>query len=272
MYGQTVKAFTVKKYGDMYRFCVYNPIEKYIPSEVDNLYLQEINFRPWEGVSFADDEYFEIKKNIKLECNLVRAKSRVIELGLCNDWDWFGTFTIDKKKYDRYDLKNYYKAFSNFIRNYRTRSGKDIKYLIIPEMHQDGAWHAHGLIKGLAIGEDLKSDGLPCKLQKMGFYNWLPYMARFGWCSFSPIKLKERVAFYITKYLYKGMAERINDYDGHLFYASKGLNSAEVLQRGELYQGDLRGYPMISNDWCSWVTMDRQDFENDIFLQKILNQ
>ena len=40
----------------------------------------------------------------KLASSLSRTRRRVYELATCNDWDWFGTFTVDAASYDRSDL------------------------------------------------------------------------------------------------------------------------------------------------------------------------
>lgn len=49
--------------------------------------------------------------NGKLENNLCRAKSTVRELALCNDWDYWCTFTLAPDKHNRYDLESYKKIW-----------------------------------------------------------------------------------------------------------------------------------------------------------------
>ena len=87
----------------------------------------------------------------KLEESIIRTRSRIYELAICNEWDFFVTLTLDKSKYDRMDLKKYRKDLAQFIRDYNKKYKINIKYLLIPEMHKDGAWHMHGLIIGLPI-------------------------------------------------------------------------------------------------------------------------
>ena len=81
----------------------------------------------------------------KLNDNLSRAKSHVKELALCNVWDFWCTFTIDPQKYDRYNLKDFQRDFSEFIHNYnrRTKEEQKVRYLLVPELHKDGALHMH---------------------------------------------------------------------------------------------------------------------------------
>lgn len=59
--------------------------------------------------------------DVKSENNISRAKSRVFELALCNEWDIFLTFTLDPKKYDRDDLKKFQKDLGQFIRDYKQK-------------------------------------------------------------------------------------------------------------------------------------------------------
>lgn len=83
----------------------------------------------------------------KLPENVRRAKSKVFELALCNDFTYFCTLTFSPEKVkDRYDLEGCMKAFCKWLNNYNCRKASSaIQYLLIPEPHQDGAWHLHGL-------------------------------------------------------------------------------------------------------------------------------
>ena len=87
----------------------------------------------------------------KLSNNISRAKSKVLEYALCNEFEYYVTLTINKDKHNRYDLKAYYKRFSKFLNNYNYRYGVKVQYLLVPEKHRDGAWHLHGLIKGIPL-------------------------------------------------------------------------------------------------------------------------
>ena len=167
----------------------------------------------------------------KLENNLIRAKNTVLELALCNDWDWFVTLTLDKKKYDRHDLKKYIKDLGQFVRNYRRLKGGDIKYLFVPEQHEDGAWHIHGLIKGICENDVKKferSDGVPQKLIDGGYYNWLSYAKKFGFVSLGEIKDEIKVAFYIKKYITKAMSENNLELNAKTYYCSQKLSRADT--------------------------------------------
>lgn len=178
----------------------------------------------------------------KLDNNISRARSKVKELVLCNDWQYFSTFTIDKLKFDRYNLEAYHKSFSQWIRNYNRKYGCNIKYITIPEQHQDGAWHEHGFILGIPF-EHLRLFTLDEKLPyyirnkiKQGekIYNWDAYSNKFGFCDFEPIKSLDAAANYIMKYITKDLSKSVKDINAHMYYSSKGLNKAELIKKGSI--------------------------------------
>lgn len=197
----------------------------------------DYSVRTYTGKGKADNE-------CKLENNLIRSKNTVLELALCNDWDWFVTLTLDKKKYNRHDLKKYIKDLSQFVRDYRKKFNTDIKYLFVPEQHLNsinpediGAWHIHGLIKGIPetdIRKFIISDNVPQKLVEGDYYNWLSYSKKFGWVSLGKVQDSIKVAFYIKKYITKSVAENNMELNVHNYYCS------QKLKRAESYDLDLR--------------------------------
>lgn len=174
----------------------------------------------------------------KLEASLSRSRRVVLELALCNTWDWFCTFTINDSKYDRSNLIKWRDSFTQWIRDYR-KKGYEVIYLLVPERHEDGSWHAHGLIRGnmpLVSFADERKKGmkLPDKLVNGGYYNWPDYMNKFGFCSFGNINNPVAAGFYVTKYLTKDNSRMVSDVGLHMYYCSKGLSRAE-------FHGDIFG-------------------------------
>lgn len=174
----------------------------------------------------------------KLDESIKRASATVYEYGLCNPWDYFSTLTIDRSKFDRYDLKTYYKAFSQFLRDYNKKFGLSIKYVFVPERHKDGAWHMHGLIYGLPFDH--------LEVNNNGYYDWLPYSKNFGYISLDFIKDKKKVSSYITKYITKSFSNSVTDLNAKMYYCSRGLKKAEVIKKGFIF-GDMN--PTYSNEY-----------------------
>lgn len=74
--------------------------------------------------------------------SMQRARAKVRRLALSNDFRWFVTLTLDGSKIDRYDPEVIAKALSRWCDNRVRRHG--LKYILVPEMHKDGAFHFHG--------------------------------------------------------------------------------------------------------------------------------
>lgn len=201
----------------------------------------------------------------KLSNNISRARNKVREYVLCNDFAYFCTFTIDATKYDRYGLKEYHKAFAHWIRDYNRKHGLCVQYVLIPEQHKDGAWHEHGFIMGL-LAEHLTAFTLAEKLPKYirqklqkgePIFNWLPYANKFGFVDIEPIHSRECAASYVTKYITKELEHSVTEIGAHLFYASQGLQKAVELKRGTMVYEPTPDY---ENEFCkvNWYEGTRQ--------------
>jgi len=194
----------------------------------------------------------------KLDNNISRAKAMIYEYAVCNPWDWFLTLTLDKAKYNRYDLRLFHKALTKWISNYNKQHNLKIKFLLIPEQHKDGAWHIHGFLFGLPI-EHLRLFTLQEHLPKYirdklkegkSIYNWESYAAKFGFCDIEPIRNEEAVRKYVIKYITKDMSRCVTEINAHMYYCSRGLKRAEELKKGKLID-------------CDFTDIAPIDYEND---------
>lgn len=218
-----------------------------------------------KGVELPRGSYVEkgTVNDEKLSNNISRARSTVRELVLCNSFDLFVTLTLDKAKFDRYQLKAFNKALSQWIRDLNKKYGIHIKFLLIPETHKDGAWHMHGFLMGLPL-DFLEAFTLDMKLPTYirdkllkgeTVYNWPEYAAKFGFVDIEPVRLRERAASYVTKYITKDLARSVSELGAHVYYASKGLARATLLKRGTAVVEDLR--PDFANEYCEVNWFDR---------------
>lgn len=71
-----------------------------------------------------------------------RAKSRVRQIALSNDFKFFVTLTLDPKKIDRFDMTKIVKDMRIWLDNRVRRKG--LKYILVPERHDKGGIHFHG--------------------------------------------------------------------------------------------------------------------------------
>jgi len=73
-----------------------------------------------------------------------RARAAVADLGRANAFHYFVTFTLDATKINRYDEAITVKELRRWLSHQVQRRG--LVYVLVPERHQDGALHFHGLI------------------------------------------------------------------------------------------------------------------------------
>lgn len=128
-----------------------------------------------------------------------RACKQLFELAVCNEFQWFVTLTLDRKEVDRKDYKAVINKMNRWLDNLVRRHG--FAYIIVPELHKDGALHFHGLVK--EDGLRLASSGHRDKSGREIFnvLNW-----RYGFTT--AVRLTGdygNVCRYITKYIRKGM-------------------------------------------------------------------
>lgn len=191
--------------------------------------------------------------------SLRRTKQVVYDIARDNSWDYFLTFTFQdryietEKRYDYDYLKN---KVCKWCNNYKNRYAPDFKYVIVPEFHEDGAIHFHGLISGVN-----SSDLLPSRdPDHLGdFYNvrW-----RYGRNYFSPIKDRWRVTYYITQYITK---EYITLSGKQRYIRSQGLKLPEK-KTDDVSDHDLIQY--VYNNFPDYDIVHSYNGNNDsCFLQ-----
>lgn len=218
--------------------------------------------KEWDEMLFRE-ESLERKK---LDANVRRAKQTVYELAMCNDFEYFATFTIDGERYARDDLKGFYKSLSKWMSNYSRISGEKIKYLLIPELHKDEKnWHMHGLISGVPVDKLKKfGPGMPKKLRMKGYMNWPDYAEKFGFCSLDKIRDETAVSAYITKYISKDVGRCVTELGAHMYYCSQGLKRKELICRMPFKMSEnIEKLFDFSNEWVASVTVDEQGY-NDL--------
>ena len=137
--------------------------------------------------------------DLSIHRSIRRTKSTIADLVLCNDFQYFCTFTFDPKKHDRYDMNHCRFVMSMWLHRQRTHS-PNLKYLIVPEFHKDGALHFHALMAN--FNGRLKDSGKMQNGRKV--YNMTGYRA--GFTTAVPIDHnKVAVSNYIKKYITKDM-------------------------------------------------------------------
>lgn len=144
--------------------------------------------------------------------SLSRTKRRIKEICLCNDFEWFVTMTVSSKiqEYNRFDLENCVDNVKKLMKKIQRKS-VDFKYIYIQEKHDNGAYHFHGLMKGLP-----KDD---IYINSNGYYS-SHIIDNLGFNSFSKIVDYNKTCNYIMKYITKDCCRTDNN---QIYFCSRGL-------------------------------------------------
>lgn len=71
-----------------------------------------------------------------------RAKAALYDIAMSNEFKYFVTLTLDSSKINRYDMKEITRRVNYWLDNGVRRHG--LQYVLVPELHRDGAVHYHG--------------------------------------------------------------------------------------------------------------------------------
>ena len=82
--------------------------------------------------------------------SLSRTKNRIKEICLCNDFEFFGTITVNSVNSDRFSLTECQEKMKKLCHKLK-RKNSDFKFIFITEKHKNGAFHFHGMFTGVDI-------------------------------------------------------------------------------------------------------------------------
>lgn len=209
-----------KEYPNMYKVLIYKSPAPFLVNEGFSKRHRDL----------VDEATYEPEVS-----SLNRTKTTVKDIVLCNDFDLFCTFTFDPKKGTNvYNLMSCWHKIDRFLSHQRDRSnssGKELKYLIIPEQHKSGAWHFHALLSGfngvLRDSHHFTASGRP-------IYNITSYRA--GFSTATPIDNKDVVASYITKYITKDFVKSFNQ---RRFFCSRNLTRPVKTVNSDIFSKTL---------------------------------
>ncbi len=137
-----------------------------------------------------------------------RARAKVRDIALCNQFTHMFTWTLDPKLVDRYDPEQVYKKVRPFLSNMTQR--KDFRYVVIPEYHklkkgeERPAIHFHGLCSLGSVRIERAMKRKKPRFDKSGrpVYNMTDW--GFGWSTVVPLDDNyEKAVNYVTKYISK---------------------------------------------------------------------
>lgn len=153
-----------------------------------------------------------------------RSKDTFFGYAKNNDWEYFITLTFSPEIVDRYD-DNAVKALYSEFQRWCVRRSPDVKMLMVPERHKDGAIHLHGLVSDIAFDIELYLDKhgkqvySKCGSPLFRIKNWKNGLSTLA--IIPPEDNYARVCSYIQKYISK---EGNIGYNSKRFYHTRNLN------------------------------------------------
>ena len=129
-----------------------------------------------------------------------RTKQKIYEYSRCVKWEKFITLTFNQEKVDRYNFSECSRLARQWLHNQR-RNASDLQYLLVPELHKDGAWHFHGLLAqtgSMSFVDSGKRDKKRHVIYNMGAWS-------YGWTTATDVSDTHKVSKYIGKYITKDL-------------------------------------------------------------------
>lgn len=168
--------------------------------------------------------------------NMKRSIQKVYDYAKNNKFDYFVTLTFDPQEVDSFSYDSCVtaiKCFTDILRH----SG--CKWLMVPELHESGRYHFHGLIQGsLKLESAINPHTGSLLLDGSGrqIYNIKNY--QYGFTTATEITDHKRTASYIAKYISKEMCVPKGK---KKYWASKSLQlpKEEYLQMTTLEMGEI---------------------------------
>lgn len=112
--------------------------------EIDRMIdYQKTNYELFGG-GFGDQHHYKPtpeSREYYLDCSRRRARRKIFDYIICNNFDCFITLTLDKSLIDRNDYGAVIKKLKDFLSNRVKRKG--LIYLGVPEFHTNGGLHFH---------------------------------------------------------------------------------------------------------------------------------
>ena len=183
-----------------------------------------------------------------------RTIKKIYDIGRSNYWDWFLTFTFSPAMVNRYDYVECSQKMSFWLKNMR-KNNPDMKYLVVPEQHKDGAWHFHGLFANVNSAEFLSSGKYTDKGQEI--FNVGKY--KLGFTEAIKLDGSFAVVSYLCKYITKKLCEQTKGKKRYWFSRNCDLPIVEEYELNLSYEDiieqlDLGDARIITKDGYVNVT------------------
>lgn len=202
---------------------------------------QGFESKKWASSFSISDDAYAPEKETNTDRSVRRSKKRIGDYVLSNDFDMFVTFTF---RDNRDDVDICRRQMVTWFKNQRNRNGK-FRYLIVAELHKNGALHFHALIGGY-LGKIERAinpkTNKPLKQKGRDVYTLNGYTLGFTNAKLVGNSTEDhtRLGSYIKKYITKDLTIFPHK---QRYWVSKGLTLPLVEDNPELW------YLHVTPDW-----------------------
>ena len=165
-------------------------IHHVICDEVYNTYKREVGY------------IMHDKEEESLRISYSRTKRKIFDMVKSNNWEWFFTLTFNPDKVDSFNFDMVTIKLSKWLNNMR-RVCPNMKYVVVPELHESGRWHFHGVfadVENMVFVDSEKRDKKGRIIYNVGSY-------RLGFSTATKIDDVSKTSSYLTKYITKEMCD-----------------------------------------------------------------
>lgn len=174
--------------------------------------------------------------------SLSRAKRTIIDYADNNEFNYFVTITFDQKKIDRTNGELLYNQIKKAFKYYKKVYCPTLKYLLVPEMHQDGNFHFHGLVKIDYVLDDNGNAVPPTDLTRHydKFKHCHYWRSRYFFDHFGAVRFDKIFANSIacSRYISKYITKETEKAFPLTYLCSRGLKKSQILWHDE-FDSDL---------------------------------
>lgn len=254
-------------YGEFVQYRIYSrSVVKDFEREKDDYDPYDGECVPFDGtplkdckVTYVEDEpLYEEKRERSKEVSVNRTVQTIYKYAQANKWDYFVTLTFARDgKVDVYNYDKCVKKLVSWLHNQR-RKAPDLKYLFVPEMHKDGAFHFHGLIancEGLQFedsGRVAVGDKAYKRTSEYADYPVIYNMSgwKYGFSTATKVTTTYKASSYICKYITKELVDRT--FKRRRFYPSNNLDKPIETEYNWTYE-DIEEFKRSLGDRINYI-------------------
>lgn len=218
------------------------------------------------------------KESDSLRISYSRTKRKVYDMVKSNNWEWFFTLTFNPDKVDSFNYEEVTTKLSDWLSNMRKKCN-NMKYVVVPELHESGRWHFHGLfadVENMVFVDSEKRDKKGRIIYNVGNY-------KLGFSTATKIDDVSKASSYLTKYITKEMCDVTGG--KKRYWRSRNVQMPEVIDlmienpyslieeyKEEItYQSEIEGYikvtyldmPIYTTNTRRLVTSDDSNSDDD---------